>query len=174
MGLKDASAKYPEKTEPLRRKLAPRRTPPAESKSLPAHKKQELARQGIETSQAQDPSKQKSTQLPQQDTHDSNGSDESASKWFDKANERGPQGQRESPSTDGTYHSSGSGCVRILFTNVLVQSHPSSLATRSSTSPTTLSHLVATMTRLAPSIAMTARTRTFAALSTTSPSRIRG
>lgn len=80
----------------------PRRTPPAESKSLPAYKKQELAQPTPTGVHAQDPSKQ-NKRVPNEETRDSNGSDESAGKWFDKANKHGPQGQRESPSTDGEY-----------------------------------------------------------------------
>ncbi|ETN43106.1 uncharacterized protein HMPREF1541_02264 [Cyphellophora europaea CBS 101466] len=100
MSSKDASAKYRDQNGPRSRKPVSRRTPPAESKSLPAHIKKELARANIPSAQAQDPSKQKASQIYKQDTQDSNGSDESAAKWFDKANERGPQGQRESPSNN--------------------------------------------------------------------------
>ena len=167
---KNASAKSHNAGEAGQRRPTTRRTPPAESTSLPAHLKHHLARQGLENAQAQDPSKQKSKQLPQGDTQDSNGSDESASKWFDKANERGPQGQKESPSSNGM--SLVCVCCNELFMLITPsQNRPSSLET--STFPITSSHPVATMISSAPSTTLTARTKICVELLTTLPSRIR-
>lgn len=160
MASERASAKIHDSGDKNHRGLAARRAPPADSKSLPAHLKQELVRQGVETAQAQDPSKQKSKQLRQGDTQDSNGSDESASRWFDKANERGPQGQRESPSTNGM-SALGYGYLRQFLLTIDKQSLLSSLAMKSSTTPTISYHPAATMTCLGPTTMPTVRTRIF-------------
>jgi hypothetical protein len=100
MNTTKSAAKSRKVAHPPKSRKVPRRTPPTESTSLPAHKKQELALEAATGTQAQDPSKQHN-RIPNEETRDSNGSDESAGKWFDKANKHGPQGQRESPSTDG-------------------------------------------------------------------------
>ena len=100
MNSKNASAKPHRMNPQSQSKPMLRRKPPAESTSLPAYKKKELLRPSVNDRRAQDPAAQTSG-IPNEESRDSNGSDASAGKWFDKANRNGPQGQREETSPNG-------------------------------------------------------------------------
>jgi hypothetical protein len=84
----------------------PRTAPLYKSKALPRHKRQKTAHQedGQEVGHVKQP-----VSLQHNASHES-GSDESASKWFDNANENGPVGQDRFVSTNGTAH-----CLLLPF-----------------------------------------------------------